>query len=53
MNASKNKPNSRAAAKPAESAFAQRARRAMRKAQRAAARENLRFGLPLIVERTR
>jgi hypothetical protein len=31
----------------------QKARKAMRKAQRAAARENLRFGLPLIVEGNR
>jgi hypothetical protein len=50
MNKSKNKPRLR---KPRKSAFAEMALKAMRQAQRTAARENARFGLPLILQATR
>jgi len=53
MNASKNKSNRDRPAKGAESVFVVKARKAMRLAQRTAAKENLRFGLPLIVQGTR
>lgn len=46
MNRSKNKPK----AKTAKSDFARKAQKAMLQAQRTAARENARFGLPLIVQ---
>ena len=36
-----------------ESDFAEMALKAMKRAQRVAARENARYGLPLIVEKTR
>ena len=36
-----------------KSPFAEKALKAMRQAQQAAARENARYGLPLIVEKTR
>ena len=39
--------------KPSESDFAERALKAMKRAQRTAARENARYGLPLIVQKTR
>ena len=38
---------------PPKSTFAEKALKAMRQAQRTAARENARYGLPLIVERAR
>ena len=50
MNASKNRPKPPTTAKTAESAFVVQARKAIRKAQRTAARENARFGLRLIVQ---
>jgi len=53
MNTSKTKPKPAAAAKVTESRFAATARKAIRKAQRTAARENARFGLPLIVQGSR
>jgi hypothetical protein len=49
MSASKNKPK---LPKPPKSEFAELALKALRKAQRTAAQENARYGLPLIVKRT-
>jgi hypothetical protein len=46
----KSKPKPAAKARPAQSPFVAQAKRAMRKAQQTAARENARFGLPLIVQ---
>jgi len=51
MSESKSKTKSVKAGKPAESRFVAMATKAMRKAQHTAARENARFGLPLIVTR--
>jgi len=53
MNASKNRRKPLKTAKTAESAFVVQARKAIRKAQRTAARENARFGLRLIVQESR
>ncbi len=52
MIASKNKSKPVAKARGAQSPFATKAQRAIRKAQQAAARENARFGLPMIVQTT-
>ena len=52
MNASKGKSNRDRPVKGTESVFVVKAQKAMRQAQRTAARENLRFGLPLIVQGT-
>jgi hypothetical protein len=51
MSESKSKTKSVKAGTPAESRFVATAKKAMRKAQHTAARENARFGLPLIVTR--
>ena len=51
MSESKSKTKLVKAGKPAESRFVVTAKKAMRKAQHTAARENARFGLPLIVTR--
>jgi hypothetical protein len=53
MKPSKNKSTARRSASKPRSAFAILATRAMIKAQKVAAEENARFGLPLIVEKTR
>lgn len=53
MKSSKNKSKPDKAAPKAESAFAEQAQKAIRSAQRVAARENARFGLRLIVEEKR
>jgi hypothetical protein len=50
MSAFKSKPKRAAKTRLARSPFAEMAQRAMRKAQKAAARENARWGLPMIVE---
>jgi hypothetical protein len=52
MNTSKNKAKPTTKLRPAEAPFAATAQRAMRKAQRVAAQENARYGLPLIVQGT-
>jgi hypothetical protein len=49
MTKSKNKSKPAPKSRPAPSRFAATAQRAIRKAQQSAARENARFGLPLIV----
>jgi hypothetical protein len=51
MSDSKSKTKSVKAGKPAESRFVATAKKAMRKAQHTAARENARYGLTLIVTR--
>jgi hypothetical protein len=53
MNTSKNKAKTTAKPRIAESAFVAKAQRAIRKAQQTAARENARYGLPLIVQGAR
>jgi hypothetical protein len=50
MTTSKNKSKPAAKTRPAPTAFVEQAQRAIRKAQQTAARENARFGLPLIVQ---
>lgn len=50
MIASKNKSKPAAKARGAQSPFVAKAQRAIRKAQQTAARENARFGLPMIVQ---
>jgi hypothetical protein len=50
MHPSKNKPRPQ---KLADSPFARLAKTAMLKAQRSAAKENARFGLPLIIQNSR
>lgn len=51
MNESKGKAKPGKPSKSVESCFVEVAKKAMRKAQQTAARENTRFGLPLIVAR--
>jgi hypothetical protein len=53
MPTSKNKSKSAVKSRRSQSSFAVTAQRAMRKAQQAAARENARYGLPLIVQTAR
>jgi hypothetical protein len=53
MTTSKNKSKPAAKSRPAPTAFVEQAQRAVRKAQQTAARENARFGLPLIVQPAR
>ena len=53
MNVSKHRAKRPTIAKPAESSFVETAQKAIRKAQRTAARENARFGLRLIVQGAR
>ncbi len=50
MRESKNKPGLKRGLERTETPFVRKARRAIRKAQQVAARENARFGLPLIVK---
>jgi len=50
MSVSKNKFKASAKTRQDKSAFVVTAEKAMRKAQKTAARENARFGLPLIVQ---
>ena len=50
MIASKSKSKPAAKARGAQSPFVAKAQRAIRKAQQTAARENARFGLPMIVQ---
>jgi hypothetical protein len=50
MTTSKTKSKPVAKTRSAQSPFVTRAQRAIRKAQQTAARENARFGLPMIVE---
>ena len=52
MNTSKNKAKPATKPRPVEPTFAAMALRAIRKAQRTAAQENARYGLPLIVQGT-
>jgi hypothetical protein len=53
MNESKNRPKPPMPAKAAKSAFVVQAQKAIRRAQRTAARESARFGLHLIVQGAR
>jgi hypothetical protein len=53
MRKSKNKSKPAVKSRLPKSAFVETAQRAMRKAQQAAARENARYGLPLIVQTAR
>jgi hypothetical protein len=50
MTASKSKSKPAVKARGAQSLFVAKAQRAIRKAQQTAARENARFGLPMIVQ---
>ena len=50
MTTSKNKLKRKAKTRAPQTAFAVKAQRAIRKAQQTAARENARFGLPLIIQ---
>jgi len=52
MTASKSKSKPDAKSRIAQSRFVTQAKRAIRKAQQTAARENARFGLPMIVQTT-
>jgi hypothetical protein len=52
MSTSKNKAKPTTKLRPTESPFAATAQRAIRKAQKVAAQENARYGLPLIIQGT-
>jgi hypothetical protein len=53
MTTSKTKSKPAAESRSVQSPFVAQAKRAIRKAQQTAARENARFGLPMIVQKAR